>query len=94
VIGAADQRHAGLASGVNSAVARIAGLLAVALSTLAVAAVVGGDAAVGGDVLSASDPAAFHRGFRFAMLAAGAAAAVGGVVVGASLGRTPRASGT
>jgi hypothetical protein len=37
VIGAADPRHAGMASGVNNAVARAAGLLAVAVLPLAIA---------------------------------------------------------
>jgi EmrB/QacA subfamily drug resistance transporter len=90
VIGAVEPRHAGLASGVNSAVARVAGLVAVALSTLAVAAAIGA-VGQGADVLAAADPAAFHRGFAFAMMAAGGAASFGGLVVGLWLtSGTPR----
>jgi uncharacterized membrane protein YedE/YeeE len=58
VLDAAPDRYAGAASGVNNAVARAAGLLAVA--------VVPGIAGIGGD--DYTDPAAFGAGFRVAML--------------------------
>lgn len=57
-LGAADERHAGIASGVNNAVARTASLLAVAVLPLA--------AGVGGGSLT--DPAVLGRTYPRAML--------------------------
>ena len=57
-LAAADARHTGLASGVNNAVARAAGLLAVAV--IPVAAGLSGD--------DYADPAAFESGFDVAIL--------------------------
>jgi EmrB/QacA subfamily drug resistance transporter len=57
VLASADARHAGMASGVNNAVARSAGLLAVAGLPAAVGLVIGGHSA-----------AAFASGFRTAMV--------------------------
>ncbi|MEZ0579519.1 MFS transporter [Nocardioides sp. MH1] len=71
VLDAADDRHAGIASGVNNAVARTAGLIAVA--TIPVAAGIAGD--------DYTQPAAFDAGYGTAMtitaalLVAGAALA-------------------
>ncbi|SEM07804.1 drug resistance transporter, EmrB/QacA subfamily [Blastococcus sp. DSM 46786] len=58
VLDSAADRYAGLASGVNNAVARAAGLLAVAVVPVA--------AGIGGD--DYTDPEAFADGFRTAML--------------------------
>ena len=70
VLAAVDERHAGVASGVNNAVARAAQLLAVAL--------VPPLAGLTGDAYT--DPARFTAGFRTAMTIAGTATILGGVV--------------
>ncbi|HEX4359118.1 MAG TPA: DHA2 family efflux MFS transporter permease subunit [Pseudonocardia sp.] len=58
VLASADEHHAGIASGINNAVARSAGLLAVAV--IPVAAGLGG--------ADYTDPAVYDAGFRRAML--------------------------
>jgi EmrB/QacA subfamily drug resistance transporter len=78
VLDAAPDRYAGSASGVNNAVARAAGLLAVA--------VVPGLAGIGG--ADYTDPAAFGAGFRVAMLI-GAGLLVAAAVVAFALIRRP-----
>jgi hypothetical protein len=70
VLAAADSRHAGMASGVNNAVARVAGLMAVAV--LPPIAGLTGD-----DLL---DPTALADGFPIAMAATAALAVAGGVI--------------
>lgn len=74
-LGAVDERHAGIASGFNVAVARAAGLLAVAV--LPLAGGVGGGSLTDPDALAPTYRAAMH--ICAALLLAGAAVAAAGV---------------
>jgi EmrB/QacA subfamily drug resistance transporter len=84
VLGSAPDRYAGAASGVNNAVARAAGLLAVA--------VVPGLAGISGADYTA--PAAFEAGFRTALLIAAALLTAAGVVSFALVRRGVAGSGS
>jgi EmrB/QacA subfamily drug resistance transporter len=70
VLAAADARYAGIASGINNAVSRGAGLLAVAA--------IPGVAGLTGNAYL--DPAVFASGFRTAMLISAALAGAGGLI--------------
>jgi EmrB/QacA subfamily drug resistance transporter len=70
VLASADDRHSGVASGVNNAVARAAQLLAVAVLPVAVG--------LTGDAYN--DPALFSAGFSMAMLISGGVVAAGGLL--------------
>ena len=77
VLAAVDDQHAGAASGVNNAVARTAGLLAIAVLPLAVG--------LSGD--DYADPVAITAGFRTAMLICAGLLAAGGVIAAIGIRR-------
>ncbi len=80
VLDSADDRHAGIASGINNAVARTAGLLAVAVIPVA-AGIAGADY---------TDPVAFDDGYGTAMLISAALLGLGALLA-ALFVRRPRA---
>jgi Na+/melibiose symporter-like transporter len=77
VLASAEDRFAGVASGVNNAIARAAGLLAVAVVPVA--------AGIGGD--DYTDPDAFGSGFRTAMLICAGLLLLGAVVAAVAVRR-------
>lgn len=79
-LGAVDRRRAGIASGVNNAVARLAGLLGVALLPLAAGIAELGEAGTG----------AFSAGFQRAMLLAGAICVAAGLLAWTTISDRPQ----
>jgi hypothetical protein len=77
-LGALESAHAGIASAVNNDVARVGGLLAVAILPTA-AGLTGADALT---------PAVFDRGFHAGIVMAAAACALGGALAFVTI-RTP-----
>jgi EmrB/QacA subfamily drug resistance transporter len=84
VLDSVEERHVGIASGVNNGIARVAGLLAIAVLGAVISAKFG--ASVGGDVgsnpLTASEPEASTEAFHLGVVIAGLLMIAGGIFAG------------
>jgi len=84
VLDSVEERHVGIASGVNNGIARVAGLLAIAVLGAVISAKF--DASVGAEVatgpLTADAPEASTAAFHLGVLIAGLLMIVGGIVSG------------
>jgi EmrB/QacA subfamily drug resistance transporter len=88
VLDSVEQRHVGIASGVNNGVSRVAGLLAIAVLGAAISAEFG---AGGGNPLTASAPEASTSAFHLGIGIAGILMILGGAVSGVGI-ENPRRS--
>jgi EmrB/QacA subfamily drug resistance transporter len=86
VLDSVEERHVGIASGVNNGISRVAGLLAIAVLGAVISAKfdasVGADLASGSNPLTAQDPEASTSAFHLGMAIAGLLMIVGGIVAG------------
>jgi EmrB/QacA subfamily drug resistance transporter len=84
VLDSVEERHVGIASGVNNGIARVAGLLAIAVLGAVISAKFG--ASVGGEAgsnpLTASEPDASTEAFHLGVVIAGALMIAGGIFAG------------
>jgi EmrB/QacA subfamily drug resistance transporter len=84
VLDSVEERHVGIASGVNNGIARVAGLLAIAVLGAVISAKFG--ASVGGNAgsnpLTASEPEASTEAFHLGVVIAGALMIAGGIFAG------------
>jgi EmrB/QacA subfamily drug resistance transporter len=84
VLDSVEERHVGIASGVNNGISRVAGLLAIAVLGAVISAKFGAD--VGGEAganpLTASEPDASTAAFHLGILIAGLLMIAGGIVAG------------
>ena len=83
VLNAGGEEHAGVSSAINNAVARVAGLIAVAVIP----------AAAGISAADAFEAASFSAGFQRGMWIAGAVCAAGGILAAVTIRNPPRTTG-
>jgi EmrB/QacA subfamily drug resistance transporter len=92
VLDSVEERHVGIASGVNNGISRVAGLLAIAVLGAVIsarfAAIAGGD--VSGGPLTAQAAAASTSAFHLGIGIAGALMIAGGIVSGFGIENRPR----
>ena len=86
VLDSVEERHVGIASGVNNGISRVAGLLAIAVLGAVISAKfgaeVGGAAAADTNPLTAAEPEASTAAFHLGVLIAGLLMIVGGTLAG------------
>jgi EmrB/QacA subfamily drug resistance transporter len=86
VLDSVEERHVGIASGVNNGVSRVAGLLAIAVLGAVISAQfdasAGAEVASGSNPLTAQEPDASTSAFHLGMVIAGLLMIAGGIVAG------------
>ncbi|HEY5815019.1 MAG TPA: MFS transporter [Solirubrobacterales bacterium] len=94
VLDSVEERHVGIASGVNNGISRVAGLLAIAVLGAVISAKFGAD--VGGEAganpLTAAEPDASTAAFHLGILIAGLLMIAGGIVAGLGIENPTRRS--